>query len=315
MGTLGNLDIEKERLIHLALANNTQAAYSSAWEKFKDFASRTGLKGTIPLSVIEISYFIAYMSREGYAQATVASYLAGIAYRHRIMGFPDPTNTFIIKKMLDGLRKDRGPSNDTRLPITQDLLKNLIASLETVTRSQFEQSLFKAAFLLAFFGFLRVGELAANSKSQVQDTMLRRSDIKFIAHDGSPAIEINFRVSKNNQFGQRQVILIPSQKFTALCPVSALRQYLSVAGSSLVLFSHFDLTPLTKYQFSAMLRKTVEFCGFPNSQLFKSHSFRIGAATSARLHGLSDGEIQVLGRWRSGVFSNYIRLPQFTNTQ
>ncbi|RXN33881.1 poly [Labeo rohita] len=42
---------------------------------------------------------------------------------------------------------------------------------------------------------------------------------------------------------------------------------------------------------------------------FSSHSFRIGAATTAAQKGLSQQQIQALGRWSSEAFKSYIRHP------
>ena len=45
---------------------------------------------------------------------------------------------------------------------------------------------------------------------------------------------------------------------------------------------------------------------------YSGHSFRRGAATSAREAGLSDDEIQFLGRWKSDSYKLYIdSSPQY----
>jgi hypothetical protein len=44
-----------------------------------------------------------------------------------------------------------------------------------------------------------------------------------------------------------------------------------------------------------------------DSTLYSTHSFRSGAATAAAAAGLSDAEVQRLGRWRSSVFARYVR--------
>lgn len=42
---------------------------------------------------------------------------------------------------------------------------------------------------------------------------------------------------------------------------------------------------------------------------YQAHGFRIGAATSAAESGASDIQIQSMGRWKSGAFQKYIRIP------
>lgn len=47
-----------------------------------------------------------------------------------------------------------------------------------------------------------------------------------------------------------------------------------------------------------------------DASLFSGHSYRAGSATSAALAGLSDWEIQLLGRWTSSAYQRYIRAPR-----
>lgn len=57
---------------------------------------------------------------------------------------------------------------------------------------------------------------------------------------------------------------------------------------------NFDKKPLISYQFSAILAKTLGYRKIPQAT-FKSHSFRIGAATAACLnmkYKLGDGGSQ-----------------------
>ena len=42
---------------------------------------------------------------------------------------------------------------------------------------------------------------------------------------------------------------------------------------------------------------------------YNTHSFRIGAATSAKAAGISDVYIQMLGRWQSDAFKTYVKTP------
>ena len=73
------------------------------------------------------------------------------------------------------------------------------------------------------------------------------------------------------------------------------------------LFCHFEGTPLSKYQFSALLKKALLFLRIDQSG-FKSHSFRIGMATTCSLEGMSDQQIKLRGRWKSAAYTRYIRI-------
>jgi len=54
--------------------------------------------------------------------------------------------------------------------------------------------------------------------------------------------------------------------------------------------------------------------GVSNYTSFKTHSFRIGAASSYSEKGVSEQDIKRLGRWKSDAFKGYIRLPSKKRT-
>ena len=43
------------------------------------------------------------------------------------------------------------------------------------------------------------------------------------------------------------------------------------------------------------------------ASLYNTHSFQIGAATSAKEAGIPDVYVKKLGRWRSDVYQHYVR--------
>ena len=92
------------------------------------------------------------------------------------------------------------------------------------------------------------------------------------------------------------------------CPVQAMACYLKVRGKVPgPLFCNQDGQPVLRSQFTSELNTVLSFCGL-NPALYKGHSFRIGAATSAAERGLSDAKIRQLGRWKSNAFHKYIRV-------
>lgn len=84
--------------------------------------------------------------------------------------------------------------------------------------------------------------------------------------------------------------------------------FLSVrpGGGSGHFLVHLDLSPVTKYQFTYVLKHCMAHLGLDNLK-FSSHSFRIGAASDAATQGLPASAIMGLGRWKSDCFKCYVR--------
>ena len=74
--------------------------------------------------------------------------------------------------------------------------------------------------------------------------------------------------------------------------------------SSLFIFS--DGKPLTRQRFVIAVREALKMAGVDAS----SHSFRIGAATTAASRGIEISIIKTLGRWNSLAYLRYVKIPQ-----
>ena len=115
------------------------------------------------------------------------------------------------------------------------------------------------------------------------------------------------KTSKTDQFGAGVTIYISSQSSKYLCPLLAVNNCRPKIDGPL--FCHYDSKPLTRYQFSAILKRCLSISCVPQSNL-TSHSFRIGMATQCSIDGYPDEHIKKLGRWRSSVYLRYIRIPK-----
>jgi hypothetical protein len=78
-----------------------------------------------PSSLIVLSQFIAYLFIRNYSPSSIASYISAINVVHKSNSLTDPTNSFLIKKILKGAHNLKG-KKDTRLPITKDILIKLM---------------------------------------------------------------------------------------------------------------------------------------------------------------------------------------------
>ena len=286
----------KGRLLHHALAPGTQSAYASHWQKFRAFGQQHQLN-TFPASSQTVSTYMAYMFSEGASPGSIATHLSAIAYEHKISSHVDPTDSFIVKKLMTGARKLR-TGCDYRLPITKDILRKLCLSIEHISISYYEKVLFNCMYLTAFFAFLRIGELAGTGPHVLT--------IDQVVCNFPSNVTIKFNSFKHHQGRPISLVIKPS---SPMCPVQAMQKYLELRGSTPgPLFVYPGQPVLSRTCFVQRLKSSLIWVGFDPAS-FKSHSFRIGAATEAAQRGLPDSEIQALGRWKSSAFKKYIRFP------
>lgn len=305
---MADLKAETERLLAASMAENTRHTYEAAADSFNYFRYTFNLQPTWPAPLDHIVKFIAYMSTKNLAPASIRTYISGLSYMHKIQGFEDATRSFIVTKLLEGARRSF-QSLDTRAPITLSILVQLITALDKVCASSYEASLFRVAFCLAFFGFLRVGELTSTSVKRYDPRPLRFSDIEIVTCSGRRQVRLTIRQSKTDQLGRSSTLFLAEMGGPA-CPVDSLVKYLAVryhgASNNSQLLVHLDGNPLTRHQFSCILAKALKFSNI-NQGHFRSHSFRIGAATEAALRGIPDVVIKKWGRWNSDAYCSYIR--------
>ena len=119
-------------------------------------------------------------------------------------------------------------------------------------------------------------------------------------------VQFHLKVSKCDQFGSGADVVI-SSTCNETCPVTAIVNFVSARGNRPGPF-FIDATgnAVTKSWF---VREILTSCGLPQHS-YAGHSFRIGAVTTAVLLGMEDSSIQVLGRWHSPAFLQYIQTPK-----
>lgn len=298
-------------LVHESLAPSSHRTYQKALEYFESFAIQT-YKHTLPLpvSIQNVMLFIAFCYSTGLAPSTVTTYISAISYHHKIANLCDPTKNFVVKKCLQGYQKLKR-TYDSRLPVTIEVLAQLIQSLQHTTSSYFVRSLLKAMYLLAFYAFLRVGEFT-NSITTLKrdDPILSVDDICFqYTNNVLSGVEIRFTHFKHSKNSAQTVYISCCRHEDDRCPVHALFQYLELRKArSGPLFSFMDGSPVSRAFFTKNLNLSLTWSGL-SKQFYKGHSFRIGAATTAAASGVADAKIQMMGRWSSSAFKKYIRIP------
>jgi hypothetical protein len=247
------------------------------------------------------------------------SYITGPRSLHIDMGlltdgiFDHPR----LQRIIHGARRFHGEAGTReRLPITRDLLLRILQCLPHWRTDPMQANLY-AAFCLAFAGFLRVGEFTWSKTDYTPNNPLefarwhltwRSVDIR------ADRLLLTLPSSKTDPF-RHGVTLTISPSMDPACPLAALQNLLTLhlAGRHpsqfdplQPLFVRPNNQPFSRDYVVRCLRVCLTHLGIAGR--YSGHSFRRGAATSARLAGLTDHEIQLLGRWRSDAYKRYIEV-------
>ncbi len=212
--------------------------------------------------------------------------------------------------LIRGIQRIRPSRPDSRLPITLDILTKCIHTLRTCYQPPSTARTLDTMFILAFFGgFLRCAELTASKFDPAINPTI--SDLTIL---DSETISFLIKQSKTDQIKTGHFVYIFNLS-SPIQPYQAVRKYLrlriSQAKSPLEpLFLDHAGNPVSRTWFRKQLKSVLLSAGISTTN-FSSHSFRIGAATSAAQKGLTKHQIQTLGRWSSEAFQSYIRTDQF----
>lgn len=276
------------------------AAYKHTWAVFSQFLNDHTLPHTLPVPWEHVLLFIVNLKKSSYAARTISAKLSALAFVHKLYDFPDPTNNFLVRKTMVALHKSS--SAKIRLPISRELLHQLVNALTYVTSQVYQQKMFKAMFLLAFYAFLRVGELTNSANN------LLVSDVTFTDQGAT----LTFRSFKHSD-GQHALVNIQKYKEQGYCPVMALQRFLLVRGCvDGPLFANPSGYGISRHKFVQILNNALKFCGI-NVNSYNSHSFRIGAASFWAQQGASEAQIRLWGRWKSDAFKSYMRTVSMKN--
>ena len=204
------------------MAPSTKKVYDQVLQSFKTFRNNLDLKDGWPIPLRDIIDFIAFMFKNNLSHSTSNCYISVLSFHSKLINVHDSTYSFVVRKMIDGVKRVSLNGKDARLPITRKLLNTILSLLNAITKSQYEACLFRAAFSLCFHGMFSVSELTSLDEYSFNHA-ISNQDFKMLG-DG---LEVFLRTSEMDQFGSRVTIFISSQPDKRICPASALVDYLS----------------------------------------------------------------------------------------
>ena len=290
------LESTSKKLLLNALAPSTRQAYTRALNTYEQFCRMYNFNADLPITIYKLSLFITFQYEKGLPASSILSCMSAISYFHKLISAKvDPTKSFVINQLMTGIKKDR-PSLDLRKPMSLNIIHLLIDNIHKLELSNFENHLFKALFLFAFYFGLRIGEFTSSPHN------LSLNQITVNEHE----ISLKFASYKHAPLELSPVSHKLKADQSAYCPVKLLRNYLSLRGNDNGPIFLLNTKSLTAKYFSLRFKQALIMCNL-NPSLYAGHSFRIGAACYWASLGLSHIQIRRLGRWQSDAFLKYIR--------
>ena len=199
-------------------------------------------------------------------------------------GLEDPTKDELL---CTGIKRSQGVSKHNCLPVTINVLQTLKSQLQ-------KKRLLWAAFILAFYGFLRASEFATPNLTWQH------------IHLAADRYTVFIEQSKTDPFCSGHIIAIHATG-TSTCPVRALRLYTEATTplqDNKPVFKGGKFSPLDRQHLTKSIQHLLQNTQYSH-QHYSSHSYRSGAATTAAAAGIPEWLIKILGRWRSNVYQVY----------
>ena len=274
------VQLERARqYVHNTRASATYRAYSVHWRAFESWCAQAGVPA-LPATAETVAAFLVAQAEE-HRPATLSAQLAAIAWRHRIAKQPNPCDALEVREMMRGIRRTKGARPVRKRAATLDIIRRMAQACGDDLRGK----LYRALLLVGFFGAFRRSELAS----------IRVEDITFTDYGA----RILLPKSKTDQEGEGQYKQLERLDDPELCPIAALRAWLSVANitsgpafrSVNMITAKLNDKPITGRHIARIVKLLAERIG-ESAHEFSGHSLRAGFVTSALAAGA--GELDIM---------------------
>ncbi|OCT76599.1 hypothetical protein XELAEV_18031802mg [Xenopus laevis] len=274
--------------VRRSLAPSTWSSYNKVW---CDWARLEQEMGVLDNSDDRLGLLAWQLSKDFDSNVSVSVIerkLSALAFLFKFRGWTDVTKDFAIKQAVKGFKRGRR-ATDIRRPITLSILEGIFGQLGGIAHSPFELLLFRVAFSWAFFGAFRISELVSPNRAGAGGVL--REDIK---REGQ-SLSIRIREAKTDKKRKGLMVELHGVEGFGACPVTCFDEYCRVRNEQAGIFLiHQDGSALSKFQFVAVLRRSLEGLKLAAAE-YGSHSFRIGAATEVARWGLDEAVIRRIG--------------------
>ena len=309
---LRKLSTKANARLKQAFRPSTAKAYGVMFRTFVSFC----VYMSTAVESIDVNGLLAFLECLNYNKISVnmlANYMAAIRANFNVLGL----NTTVLedkrlKYYLKSIKLNRPICLSSKNVISVENLLKIVHCCDTL----YMGPIFKAVFLVAFFGFFRLSNLAPHSFASFDISRhLAAGDIFF----SKQFVKILVKWAKTLQtHDQIKIISLPNLGKSPLCPYHALKKLFTIYNPS-------KNQPLFQYRYAAgwnplidsKIRKTLSLINvklhFP-PHFFTFHAFRRSGASLAFNANVPLQDIKVQGTWTSDCVWRYIQEDKTTQS-
>ena len=294
-----------KRRLASALRPKTESCYASLFRSFVAFCVCVKLDIS-QLNVMHVLSYLEYLITQKVTANMLANHVSACRAKFIMNGLQfelwDHPN---VRYLLRSVRINRPIMVTKKHVIDLSTLHQMVALCEDMYLGQ----IFKAVFLLAFFGFLRLSNIAPHSLSSFDPSRhLCAGDLIF----GQQFLKVILKWTKTIQGRDKvHLLTLPKVKGSNLCPYQACKQALKLYQPSsnqplFQFYSNQQWIVLTDTRIRKFLARINIKLGLPRNY-YTFHAFRRSGATLAYNSKVPIPQIKHHGSWSSDCVWTYIQ--------
>ena len=292
-----------EKRIAVALRPRTRCSYLARFQLFLAFIVHMNI--SVATSLQTVLVYLEFLVQNNLKAVSLRNHLSILKYYFSLFGWS--TSVFNERKVqlfVKSVQVNAKLQVKVKGVFTVELLQRLVTYVMRFTNAE----VYRALFLVSFFGFFRLASLVPNSSAEFDITRFPvLGDVVW----GAPGAYIVMTCSKTmQQAGAMHVVQLPQLLNSILCPVKALKVMIKAIPRDKVspLFlikTKSGVTVLTASKARSFLKMVIVSLGL-NPRHFTFHAFRRSGASLAFNHDVKLNHIKQHGHWRSKSVWTYL---------
>lgn len=296
---LSTIDESVESYARASLSRSTIRKYETHLKAYSAFIG----EGVQP-NARNLAQWLSSLADAGKSVSTINQAFSAVSQYCESKQINNPTKNITVKRVMSGIRREKGKAPYKKTALTFDMLKTVIDNIDRNTLAGKRNA---AILLLGFAGAFRRSEISALTVADIE---------RLTSSDGRPYLAVTVQHSKTDQCSQGMLKAIVSGKDKRYCPITALDDWLQsahiVEGAIFRRISKTDkllgLDPLGDKSIAEIIKAAANAARLDKKLDFSGHSLRSGFVTSAIELGANERQVMnQTGHKSNVVLRGYIQ--------